>query len=134
MGFFGGLYLILGIGFAVWALRRLRELEEKLGHLERRLGAVWERLFHTETALHEMRRAGAMAPPMGSEPVLAVAPPPLPPMPAPQFPRMPPPVPIPRPAYAAPTTPVEPVNVDLESNLATNWLSKLGVVILLIVL
>src|SRR5688572_28221593 len=109
-------FLVVVAALLIWARSRFRELEGRNAEQDRRIAALTERIFTMET-----RNGGQSAP--IAPPVAAAAPPP-PPRPQPL-----PPPPLPVQQIMGPSP--EPAR-DLEAVIGGNWLSKLGVLMLLI--
>ena len=104
------LFLCLSLiaALVAWMSAKLRELERRNAEQDRRIAALIERIYAMESGVK-----AAPAPPV------FLSPPPFPP-----------PLPIPPPPMASPPPP-KPAR-DLESMIGGNWLSKLGVLMLLI--
>ncbi|MBI2687005.1 MAG: DUF2339 domain-containing protein [Acidobacteria bacterium] len=124
------LCLCIAAALAVWVRERMRGLEERTAYQERRIAALTERIF----VLEGQRNAGAHTPPPPPAPVPAPIPAiPIPAMPmsVPQLEPEPPPRPMP-PMVEQVMGPAPEPKRDLEAMIGGNWLSKLGVLLLLI--
>ena len=125
--------------FAFWVRGRVKEVEERASAQDRRIASLTERIF----TLEAQRNAVAAPPPASVAPPIATAPPiptPQPGLTAYSGPTAPPALPSPPPVLAPPQPPSiadvagpapEPKR-DLEALIGGNWLSKLGVLLLLI--
>ena len=112
---------------AAWASTRFQRLEATAEAQERRIASLTDRIYELEGRL-EGRAAPAAAP-------MAVAPPPVmmaPPLPIQAPPPMPTPPPFAPPRIEAAAGPANEPARDLEALIGGNWLSKLGVLMLLI--
>jgi uncharacterized membrane protein len=108
------LFLCVAAALLIWVRGRIAQLEERASAQERRIASLTERIF-----VLEGRAAAATAPPV------LVAPPPTPVAPPPVVhAQAVPPMEVAGPAPEPPR--------DLESTIGGNWLSKLGVLMLLI--
>jgi hypothetical protein len=117
--------LIVAAALVVWVRGRLQEMESRLARLT-------ARIYELESLL---AGGGGAPPPPPPVPAASATPPPVPIAIQPGTPPASPPVyvppPIPVPPPVAPQPPAGP-GLDLESLIGGNWLSKLGVLLLLI--
>jgi len=111
----------------VWFRSRVQELEARSAAQERRISSLTERIF----ALEAFRNAAMPTAPAAPPPPPAMAAPPPIAAPPPMTAAGPPSGPVLPPRMAAPLPAPEPPR-DIEALIGGNWLSKLGVLLLLI--
>lgn len=116
--------ILLSLFIVLWMRGRLKELEEKVAWKDRQIASLTERVFRLEAVAHLVNppREAAPPPPVLPQPVSSVL----------HNPQLPPRELLAANVPEALSPPPPKPKRDLESVIGRNWLSKLGVLILLI--